>query len=100
MDCPFTSEQMYEFGFLDWRCLDDGTVLAVAPMAFGNGRLMVDVDACGYADFYCYDGLDAALDSMRAFDHETQTEPTGWKRHGATGRRRPGGDPEKEFINM
>lgn len=27
-------------------------------------------------------------------------EPEGWYRHRKTGRRRPGGDPEKEYINF
>jgi hypothetical protein len=29
----------------------------------------------------------------------TEKEPKGWFRHPRTGRRRPGGDPAKEYIN-
>lgn len=97
---PFTDQEMRHWGYTAWRCLDDGTVLAVGPMAFGNGRLYWDVHQDGYREFYCYDGLAAAEQSMHAFDPTIEHEPTGWKRHGSTGRRRPGGDPAQEYINF
>lgn len=100
MDMPFTDEQMHEFGYVNWRIFDDGTIWAVSPMSFGNGRLVIDIDSCGYADFYCYDGLAAAVESMWSFNPDLHDEPTGWKRHGKTGRRRPDGDPAGEYINM
>jgi len=34
---------------------------------------------------------------MEAWDGEG--EPTGWMRHPASGRRRPGGDETKEYVN-
>ncbi len=97
---PFSDAQMRDFGYVAWRCLPDGTVLAVAPMLFGNGRLYVDVHETGYRDFYCYDGLQNAIDNMNKFDPASDQEPSGWKRHFSSGRRRPDGDPDREFVAM
>lgn len=99
-DMPFSERDMAAWGYQAWRCLDDGTVLAVGPMGFGNGRLYWDVHQDGYTDFYCYDGLAAAEQSMLAFDPKAEHEPTGWKRHGSSGRRRPGGDPAQEYVSL
>ncbi len=91
---------MREWGYVNWRIFDDGTIYAVMPMLLGNGRIVVDVDAYGSADFYCYDGVLTAIEALWAWNPDFQDEPSGWKRHYATGRRRPGGDPAKEFISM
>jgi hypothetical protein len=69
-------------------------------MSFSNGRLFWDVNGAGYADFYCYDSVERARDSMFAFDPAKEPEPTGWHRHASTGRRRPDGDESKQYINM
>lgn len=96
---PFEDAQMRQWGYVAWRCLDDGTVLAVGPMLFGNGRLYVDVHAQGHADCYCYDELEGAIKALQALKPYFE-EPTGWKRHPATGRRRPHGDPSKEYVEL
>lgn len=97
---PFTKEQLEEMGYIASRELPDGTILAVGPMAFGNGRLFMDVNQCGYGDFYCFDSLKIALDSMNNYDPENDKEPEGWKRHFKSGRRRENGDPTTEYINF
>lgn len=74
---PFPDEQMKGWGYCEWRCLSDGTVLAVGPMLFGNGRLYVDVHAQGHGDCYCYDSLEKATASMVEFDPEIDQEPNG-----------------------
>lgn len=91
-------DRMRSYGYVAWRVLDDGRILAVGPMLFGNGRLFVDVHADGYEDCYCYDGLARAIASMADFDPATEAEPSGWKRHPMTGRRRPGGDASQEYV--
>ena len=96
----FTDEQMLEMGYTKSRQLKDGTILAVGPMAFGNGRLFVDINSSGYADCYCYDSLELAEKSMNEFNPETDKEPTYWKRHPFTGRRREKGDPDNEYVRM
>lgn len=96
---PFSEHDMRSWGFTHWRCLQDGTVLAVGPMSLSNGRLFWDVHQGGYEDFYCYDSVDLAVRGMMAFDPDKQKEPVGWHRHFSTGRRRPGGDEALEYIN-
>jgi hypothetical protein len=100
MTIPFTDEQMKEMGYTSWRELPDGTILAVGPMLFGNGRLFVDINGYGYEDCYCYDSLELAEKSMLEFNPDTDKEPKYWKRHPFTGRRREGGDPAKECVRM
>lgn len=36
---------------------------------------------------------------MLSWEPKAGTEPSGWFRHPPTGRRRPDGDPSKEYIN-
>ena len=95
----YTKQEMLAFGYTKWRELPDGTILAVGPMAFGNGRLFVDVSNNGYEDCYCYDSLELAESSMNIYNPETDEEPEGWKRHPYSGRRRENGDKNKEYIN-
>lgn len=98
VEMPFDDAQMSAWGYLSWRCLEDGTVLAVGAMLFGNGRLYMDVHAQGYVDCYCYDSVEKANVHMLMFDPASDQEPCGWKRHPATGRRRPEGDPAREYV--
>lgn len=81
------------------RELPDGRVLSVLPMTFGKGRLCVQahVFSLCYEDVWCYPSVPAAIAAMEAWDGEG--EPTGWHRHPATGRRRPEGDPAKEYVH-
>lgn len=91
---------MRSWGYVAWRCLQDGTVLAVAPMLFGNGRLYVDVYNDGWIDCFCYDSIDLAANALRKYDPAVDREPKGWKRHPATGRRRPDGDATREYVAL
>jgi len=93
----FTDKQMNEMGYTAWRVLPDG-IIAVGTMAFGNGRLFMDIHSYGYEDCYCYDSLELAHASMLAYDPESGVEPQGWKRHPFSGRRREGGDASKEYV--
>ena len=95
---PMSEHELEELGYTQWRQLPDGTLLAVAPMMFGNGRLFVDVSHHGHDDCFCYDSMAGAVQAMLEFDPERDDEPGGWKRHPYSGRRRPDGDPVQEFI--
>jgi len=44
--------------------------------------------------------MPAAVAAFHAWNPETQEEPEGWIRHVQTGRRRPGGDASKEYVNL
>jgi hypothetical protein len=98
MAIPYTDKEMLEMGYTNWRELLDGTILAVGPMMFNNGRLFVDINSSGYAYCYCYDSLELAEKSMLDFNPEVDKEPQGWKRDPYTGRRRENGDPTKEIV--
>lgn len=95
-----SKEEIKSWGYTDSRELPDGTILAVGPMAFGNGRLYVEITRYGYEDCYCYDSLEQATQSMHNFNPDTDIEPQGWKRHPTSGRRRLNGDPTTEYVNL
>lgn len=95
----FSDKEMREMGYTDWRVLPEGSIMAVGPMAFGNGRLFLEVNSSGYEDCYCYDSLALAQKSMNEFDPQSGVEPQGWKRHPFSGRRRTNGDASTEYIN-
>jgi hypothetical protein len=99
LEMPYSDSDLRDWGYTHWRCLHDGTVLAVGPMSISNGRLFWNVHQDGYEDFYCYDSVDLAVMALMVFDPTIQSEPSGWHRHFSTGRRRPGGDAAKEYIN-
>lgn len=100
MTISYTDTQMQDMGYTQWRELPDGTILAVGPMALGNGRLFVDINSYGYEDCYCYDSLELATQSMIDYDPEKDVEPQGWKRHPFSGRRREGGDETREYVRL
>lgn len=52
-------------------------------------------DMLGYSNRWCYEP-GTALQAFNAWSGAG--EPEGWHRHPSTGRRRPGGDPEKEYV--
>jgi hypothetical protein len=51
-----------------------------------------------YDDGWWYDDFESAVRGLNEWNGEG--EPEGWYRHRKTGRRRPGGDPDKEYINF
>ena len=76
--------------------LGDGRTIYVWAMTFGKGRLSVGATgALTVDDGWCYDTLEGAV--RAAIEWDGTGEPTGWMRHLGTGRRRPGGDPSKEY---
>ena len=78
--------------------LPDGRVVDVCPLLWGRATLGVSLDrlAGWYEHLWEYDTVDAALAAAKAWNGEG--EPVGWTRDPHTGRRRPGGDPAKEYI--
>lgn len=83
---------------LDERDLGDGRTLYLDPMMLGNVRLNIGKtgDRINYDDGYCYHDPDAAWRALLGWNGEG--DPEGWYRHTTTGRRRPEGDPEREYI--
>lgn len=63
----------------------------------GNGRLALGTFD-GMQDAYCYESVPVAMLALHAWDGTG--EPNGWHRHVQSGRRRPGGDPAKEYVSQ
>jgi len=72
--------------------------LAVLPMTYGKGRLIYSENIDYVANAWCYERYDDALFWLGAWNPKHTKEPGGWIRNPFDGRRRPGGDPNKEYI--
>jgi len=85
-------------GALAERLLPDGGELCVYPLLFGAARLTFGRDPAdgGYDDCWDYPDPLTAVKAMNRWDG--RGEPEGWTRHPGTGRRRPDGDPSREFV--
>lgn len=85
--------------WFEWptRLLDDGRLLAFEILLFG-GRIHVvrDVHDLGSMEVYDYQYLMRALRAFMSWDGTG--EPADWYRHRPSNRRRPDGDPGKEYI--
>jgi hypothetical protein len=82
-----------------WGHID---LLRMLPPNWRLVRTPLDDPTC-YDRGWCYTGpyaLVAALAAAKAWDGSSDTEPAGWVRQVApfTGRRRPDGDPDREYI--
>ena len=74
--------------------------VAINPLMF-HWTMMVGKmgDVTGFDNKYCYENKALAvkgLEDWKATGYEG--EPIGWHRNTETGRRRPGGDPQQEYI--
>jgi hypothetical protein len=86
------------YGVLYRRLLADGRLIDVTPLTFGRARLHIGpADDDAYTNEWCYDDPLTALVSAAIWEGEG--EPSGWSRHPKSGRRRPGGDPGKEYVH-
>jgi len=95
---PYSIEQLAEMGYTAWRLLPNGDLAAVSRMTFNNGRLFAGLNLYGYEDCWCFDSYEKAWQALWNWDTATTTEPTGWKRHPNSGRRREKGDPSTEYV--
>lgn len=85
--------------FLAVRKLPDGRALAVVQMTFGKARLCLGPgDLVTYDIGWCYDDPEVAVSELKRWDPTKEKEPNGWMREPHSGRRRPGGDPKKEYV--
>ncbi len=79
------------------KLLEDGRWVGIHRLAFHYSLMIGTVgDYVGYDDRYCYQHLGLVLRAFADFDGEV--EPLGWHRNPRTGRRRPDGNPEQEYI--
>jgi len=89
-------------GYIAPAPMGNGRYCCIVPFAFTfgiiSGRMF---DDWGYADRWCFADLGKALTAL--FDwagKDFEGEPQGWHRHPDSGRRRPDGDPNQEYINF
>jgi hypothetical protein len=79
----------------------DGRAVWVKPMMFTCAIIIgAPDDVMVYDDRWCYERADAAIAAARAWlaGEPPAAEPYGWHRHPSTGRRRPEGDPAREYV--
>ena len=81
--------------------MGNGKWVAVSRFMFTHGILTGQMfDDWGYDDRWCFDHFGLALHSLAEWQSRNfEGEPIGWHRHPDSGRRRPDGDPAKEYIN-
>lgn len=76
--------------------------VGVMPLIFTSALIVGTVgDKNTYLDRWCYRSVQDAIAAGDAWDGDwPKTEPQGWHRHPATGRRRENGDPSMEEVRM
>lgn len=82
------------------RDLRDGSYVMIRPLLFHWTLIRGDFeDLIGYWDSWCYADEAGARAALNAFPErpEPTYEPAGWHRHPPSGRRRPDGDPSREY---
>ena len=91
---PITRE-----GAIYQRALGDGREVCVIPKIYTISLTVGQVgDLSGYTTHYCYKSPIEAVMEAASWDPAIDAEPSGWFRNPQTGRRRPDGDPSKEYI--
>lgn len=100
---PFLTEHWDDFDQV-WDLAEvSGLRVAVMPLLF-TGALIIgarhDVRE-PYLDRWCYTTMPLAITAALNWSGPWPgTEPYGWHRHPASGRRRPHGDPAREYVNL
>jgi len=79
-------------GFLAYRELPDGRLLALVPLLFDRVSLTLGPGGAaydgGFSEAWDYEDLTAAFLFFLTYDPATDPEPTGWLRHTPSMRRR------------
>ena len=78
--------------------MPDGRRVWIKKFTF-TAAIIIGPDGTGmYDDRWCYATAELAATCARAWDAMPGTEPTGWHRHPTSGRRRPEGNPHREYL--
>ena len=83
-------------GALYWRELPNSFEICVYPMTFGKARLCLG-EGDFISDGYCYQDPERAILAAQVWTGKGDPL-SGWHTHIQSGRRRPDGDPSKEYI--
>jgi hypothetical protein len=87
-----------KFGYSDYREFDGDREACISAIRF-TYAILADLSELTYGDRWCYHSYAAAKAALDAWNGADGTEPGGWHRHPTTGRRRPDGDPSREYVN-
>lgn len=86
--------------YLHVRQLPDGRAVYLMPHSFGGLRLNIGTPgSLCFDDEWHYQGGQWREAWCAALGWDGEGDPEGWYRHPATGRRRPDGDPSKEYFH-
>lgn len=82
------------------RHLPDGRYISIYPLLGNNWQLTISAagNFIEHYDTWTYDNLESVIDQAKTWSGDNGTEPTGWIRHPHSGRRRPDGNPAKEYL--
>jgi hypothetical protein len=81
-----------------YRATDDGREIVVYMLLMGTVRVVIgEVGELVFDDAWCYSTPEAGLLAASHWDGNNDP-PEGWFRHLGSGRRRPEGDPAREYI--
>jgi hypothetical protein len=83
--------------------LGNGMELCVYPRMYNSTLVIGPVGDHCYITQWCYESPAQAITAAEEWqdaDKFPKSEPDGWFRHAESGRRRPNGDPEKEYIAL
>lgn len=92
---------LWEEGEILARRVEDDRYVGVRPLMFTWAVVAGSTHerlVCNPALRWCYSGAPAATAAAAVWDGAPGTEPIGWHRHPASGRRRPDGDPALEHV--
>lgn len=81
------------------RLLPDGRIAWIHRLNFTYAILVAPINAECYEDRWCYHTEARAMLELERWNAGAEKEPVGWHRHPPSGRRRPDGDAEKEYVN-
>lgn len=98
MSFDFFNAELTENGALAEGCFLSGLGWWIFPQVFTTRIAVGDPDNPYFLDdVWCYHEPEQAYEAIRAWNGAG--EPEGWHRHPRTGRRRPGGDKNMEYVN-
>ncbi len=84
-------------GVIAPKLVGDGRVAFLYRMMYTWALVVGDINAGGaYDDRWCYHDRDVALAALA--DWDGTGEPDGWHRHPTSGRRRPDGARDAEYV--
>lgn len=86
-------------GYTDYLVFPNGQDACITKLTF-TYAILAGIERWGYDRRWCYETYTDALRGLVEWSMRNgEGEPTGWHRDPTTGRRRPDGDPSKEYVN-